>query len=83
MLRACEPKPRQSPHGSGAAEQLRAHQDHVGIRLPQRVDAEAEAVERAGSEVLDHDVALADELEHEATALAPTSGRRRSSACPG
>src|SRR3954471_15765077 len=52
-----------------ASEQLRAHQDHVRVRPPQRGDVEAEALERARSEVLHDDVALADEREREATAL--------------
>src|SRR5205823_664356 len=60
---AAETAPR-SPRAT-ITEQLTAHHHDVWLHAAQRFDVEPEVVERAGSEVLDHDVARRDELEHQ------------------
>ncbi len=51
-------------HRSGLAERGDAHEDEVGVGLFEHVGAESPLLEGAGAEVLEQDVAAADEFEH-------------------
>ena len=68
-------------HRPGLAEARDAHQDQAGVVLGQRLVAETPLLERAGAEVLDHDVDLARQPAHDVLALGRRAGRRRSTSC--
>jgi len=51
--------------GPGLAEPGHADQDHVGPRLAQHLVADAKLVEHVGAVVLDHAVALRDQLQEQ------------------